>query len=594
MNCSKCNALIPDDSVFCPECGAKAEPVWTAPSEPAAQVFCPNCGAAMAAGDSFCENCGARVEAAPQQEAPAPQTGKKSGIKIPKKILTLGIAAVAVVALVVVLIALFAGGKPNYALYKKDGALMYSKLSSAKPVEITDESTDEYWMSKDGKKLFYLEESKLYYVDVTKKDAEPKKLATDVSSYKITEDGSKVFFKKNGDLRWCDLKDNGEKIESNVGSYWVTDNGKTLIYTVSDREGEEAREDLYRATVSGKKVTSTKIDSGDAIEIENLSEDGKTVVYIVVDEGEEEEKRDLYTQTNKKDAQKIAADASVVGKVYDNGAFYYRVSKEVEKENDYGTYTDYEVTLYYYDGKKSTQVTEEIDGYEAMAADTPVLAYHVREEKETDEGIEYEYTYYIAVKTKVSEVKLEDVHSISLKPNGKEALIVADWDEKEESGTLYKASIGSEIKEPKKQDVADIYATTYSPDGKKTIYIADYTSSYNEETGNSSTTYTLYVNGKKVADDVTGMNYSEESGLLVYYTDRSEKDRTYTLWSVKGSKGKKIDDDVYTCRFTPDGTLLYLADMDDGEGTLYRSTGGAGKVVDTDVRSICYVNTFTD
>ena len=593
MNCSKCNALIPDDSAFCPECGAKAEPVWTAPSEPAAQVFCPNCGAAMAAGDSFCENCGAKVEAAPQQEAPAPKAGKKSkagGIfdslssktKIPAKFLKLGVAAVALILVVAIVVSIFAAGaKPNFALYKKDGALMYSKLSSAKPAEITDEYTSTYWMSKDGKKLFYLEDSKLYYVDVTKKNAEPKKLQSDVDSYKITEDGSKVFYMKKGDLRWCDLKDNSEKIASDVGSFWMTDNGKTLIYTVNkeaENPEEESKVDLYRATVSGKKVTATKIETGTEIELENLSDNGKTVVYVA--DG------DLYIQTGKKEAEKIAADAAVVGKVYDNGAFYYRVRKEVEKENDYGTYKDYEVTLHYYDGKKSNEVTKDYYSWEDYAADAAVLAFYNTEEKETDEGVKIEHTYYIAVKGKVSEVKLDDVSAISLKANGKEALILTDRDEETRVGTLYKASIGSAVKDPKKVNVEDVYMATYTPDGKKTVYYTDPSKENN--------TYTLYVNGKKIADDVAGVDYNEESGMMIYITDASEKDQTFTLWSVKGSKGKKIDDDVHDIRFTPDGTLLYLADMDDGEGTLYRSTGGAGKVVDTDVSSICYVNTFTD
>ena len=88
------------------------------------------------------------------------------------------------------------------------------------------------------------------------------------------------------------------------------------------------------------------------------------------------------------------------------------------------------------------------------------------------------------------------------------------------------------------------------------------------------------------------MIYNEESEMIVYVTDKTRGE--CTLWSVNGNKSKKIADEVSKYQFTPDGTLLYVAYGEDGTSALYRSTGGAGKLVDTDVRSICYVNTFTD
>ena len=105
-------------------------------------------------------------------------------------------------------------------------------------------------------------------------------------------------------------------------------------------------------------------------------------------------------------------------------------------------------------------------------------------------------------------------------------------------------------------------------------------------------TYTLYVEGKKIAEDVFSMDYNEESGMLIYMTDRDGDE--FTLWSVKGSKGKKINDDVYDYQFTPDGTLLYLCDQDNGEGDLYKTTGGEGKKIDTEVTALIYVNYYAD
>lgn len=49
-NCSSCNAQVPDDAKFCPECGAK---VVKASSE-----NCPSCQAAVRPGAKFCSKCG--------------------------------------------------------------------------------------------------------------------------------------------------------------------------------------------------------------------------------------------------------------------------------------------------------------------------------------------------------------------------------------------------------------------------------------------------------------------------------------------------------------------------------------------------------
>jgi len=57
-SCVNCGALIPVNSPFCPNCGAKQE-------QPAGQnkkgLFCPQCGSALQAGAKFCPNCGAQT-----------------------------------------------------------------------------------------------------------------------------------------------------------------------------------------------------------------------------------------------------------------------------------------------------------------------------------------------------------------------------------------------------------------------------------------------------------------------------------------------------------------------------------------------------
>ena len=51
MKCSKCNAEIDDNAIFCPECGSKIEKT----------AFCANCGEKLVDGATYCSNCGEKI-----------------------------------------------------------------------------------------------------------------------------------------------------------------------------------------------------------------------------------------------------------------------------------------------------------------------------------------------------------------------------------------------------------------------------------------------------------------------------------------------------------------------------------------------------
>ncbi|MBO5328882.1 MAG: zinc ribbon domain-containing protein [Clostridia bacterium] len=52
MNCSKCNATLPDEATFCSTCGARVD----------GKVNCPKCNAAIPENSKFCTVCGTRVD----------------------------------------------------------------------------------------------------------------------------------------------------------------------------------------------------------------------------------------------------------------------------------------------------------------------------------------------------------------------------------------------------------------------------------------------------------------------------------------------------------------------------------------------------
>ena len=62
MKCQYCNYEIPNDSVFCPECGKEQS------ISEAVQAFCPECGTPLDEGSAFCPECGTpfAAESTPQ------------------------------------------------------------------------------------------------------------------------------------------------------------------------------------------------------------------------------------------------------------------------------------------------------------------------------------------------------------------------------------------------------------------------------------------------------------------------------------------------------------------------------------------------
>lgn len=379
--CTSCKKELPDEVLFCANCGAKVESEQSNTEQKDAEIlFCLSCGNKIGSGYEFCPACGNRisqqmeVEKGNEKEVPAVGKIRK---KVPYLLLVL---AVILIAGVGVLCIIWSTGKDytdrlfyvkNDRLYMMDGKENANMLSGkvldkidngnineydeaeydeddyyededyeyedceAEPYEVEDYVT----AYKDEKRIVYPEDMRysydedeedhviqysLYYRSLKDVNMEPVKIDSKIEdAYEVTEDGSRIFYKKAGDLYVYDFEKK-EKIAKDVWQYELNNDGSKVVY--SSASG------LYCEENGTQKKLSD--DLNEWFEVIN---DFSTIYYV-------NEDRKLYQASFDGNSKKIAeniieektvADEPII-KVYDTGELYYIVNEEKQlKVKDY-------------------------------------------------------------------------------------------------------------------------------------------------------------------------------------------------------------------------------------------------------------------
>lgn len=630
MICSKCNATIADDLAFCPECGEPIEAPAPAEEPVAAPV------------PAECADCDETV--APEQEIPS-EEGEAKAPKLSKKFITIGAIAVAAILVVVLAISLLFGGSVNnYALYIADGELQYADMPGGKPFELTSDLYEDasnsslsdladniYYLvqvSKDGSKIFYPDKRdsngfSLYYRKTNGK-GEAIKLASDLTGYYyINEKGTLVTYVKDNKLYQHNLKES-TKLANDVYSFNVTDDGKTILYLADQSTDEESNETTYALYRIKNGKAAEKLVS-DISGIRYYSDDLNTIAY---------EKNDaLYIKTGTKDAKKIDSDVLSVYSVGE-GKFYYTKQENSEVtywsliNNDLGSEAEEEYSwmkdsktqnpvksLYFYDGKKATVITETMVGYALdYAIENPVIVYAAMAQGQTpsvklsaykeanensywvdfdqllDEAMADNQITYVAMSATTAELKLDSIDDCIVANAGDVIYVASDRNAEDSTVTLNKVTLsGNKIKKTDKVD-EDVYYYNYRIVNDNEIYY------FKEVDTNEGE---LYLNGKKVADDVStsSVKYNTETDCLFFMTDYDTEEKMGTLKFFNGKKTSTVKEDVYEYQFTPGGETLFLYDYDTGNyvGELWILKGAkASKLADDVVAMLYLYNRWAD
>lgn len=485
------------------------------------------------------------------------------------------------------------------------------------------------YMSKDGKYLFYpdkIEEDEifnLYYKEIDKSDAEAFKIDSEIQYYVVNEAATVVTYLKGDedDLYQYNIKDDSkEKIASDVSVFVLSEDGSEICY-LDDEDGLYIKlADKDKEKIASDVSRLSHVESNDSGKLETL--------YYIKDDS-------LYKQAIGEEKVKIASDVNSVLGVYSSGEIYYTKGKsksatlsdyviddkKAEDEKigyvsrpysfmydsraeylvavlEYNEYVDKlsrdelredlaEETLYqsvcslcYYNGEKESVVTEKyVSGTFEKTSDASVVSYStsdtskvkkvklseiesVYEFKNTvEEALSESVVRFICVKDKATEIEQKDAN-IYINDAGTSIYYIADVSDGH--GQLYHISVSGGALEKAEEYDSEVYnnACQFIND-EEFAYFKDY-DDYKGE---------LYINKKRVDYDVKSGNmiFDDENGRVFYYTDWDDDKECGILKVYNGEKSVKIAEDVSDYTVVPDGRVLYLANysLEYYKGELY-------------------------
>lgn len=689
LTCPNCNKELSEGTKFCDGCGTPI--VQQSVEQSAEQFVCSNCGKAFDAPVAFCDSCGATLVAQPA-EAPKEKKKLPKKALLFGGIGAAAVALIAIVVVVISLFA-GGSKENNFALYLKDEEIFFNELKknseawqvTSRLVDTNDVTSEDLaesgyamayltYISEDGKYIFFPDKIgdgdgiNLYYRELGKTKVEAVKIDTEVISYWVNEDTTVVTYLKGEDRNLYQYKLKGEekeKIAGDVRSYQVSEDGAKILYM--NTEGSVYLKD-------GKKDKEKLVSEISTLEY--ISDDFKTLYYV--------KDETLYKQVVGKDREKIAEDIYDVIKIYESGEIYFLTDESVEEtlmsyvQDDmasadasvtqpvyptmpksptrpyswnYDVYEEYEAakaayeiayeeweeecdrlreaynearekynekldrdsmreslqentftntkyTLHFFDGKKDNVITESFVRYSnTTAQDAPVITYTAYKqsaveefklsqldsvydvENKVREALFTQRERFLTVKTNAKVIDQETTaEGFTFNESGTVVYYLDEVDEENSHGKLYRITIkDGAAGKPELYD-SDVYAG-YDRfiDDEQYLYYKDY-KDYKGE---------LYIDKKRVDYDVYVSNVSAnaEEDRLIYFTDWNSEKSYGTLKIYQDGKATKIADDVHTFSVIPDGRILYLSDysMNHYKGALNEWKNGKIRKIDDDV-----------
>ncbi len=537
--------------------------------------------------------------------------------------------------------------------------LYYRDIDSKKEGKKIDSDVIQYKANEDGTKVIYTKgyDRELYVSRLSDKD----KIDSQVNEFYMNASGTKlVYTTMDGDIYIKDGKKDKEKIESDASIVEVSSDLETIYYlkegSLYVKKGDKD-EDKIASEVS--EVINV-YDSGELYFLKKEEEQISLMDFVNDDMQEVDAAmteplepwypyREDFRPNMEQPVEPYYYDYFDFWGVGDQTAYdtaiteYYAASEEYNRlwdeaynaayeqyELDYEAYqeamTDYyekqdrdylresivgstipqtNYSLYYYDSKDVTKITDTYSMYLNYSWIAPVIVYEDFDRKEITKVNLSEVYYYddvynmamealttskqIYVVMKAEAVVLDQKNSSNyfITDSGDKIYYLNNYDANSGTGDLLEAKISDSKLEKAEKIDDDVYS--YIVTGTKDTLL--YYKNVRDSSGD------MYKDGKKLDKDVYiySVQMIGESDTLVYYTDYSYDTEEGTLILLNGKDAKEIADDVHDYIAFSEKSIVYLQDysLNKYEGDAYLYNGSKkSKKIDKDVNALIPVDNY--
>lgn len=619
--CTNCGKLYEGNEKFCDECGSATEEL---------KRFCENCGTEMPYDALFCNSCGTKVSE-PIKVGDASLNGfsfanavgiiKENAVKvfgivtvfitnsfssiqknarkhnIPKFVVPTVAIVLCVAILFLIGFAVINAVRPNDKVYYFSGVDIYEyDLKKGEEKTIEEGNFSDYrenWnvgflsyftkMSENGDRIFYPHNYNdsdggvnLYVRFVNKKDMSPIKVDSDVSSYLINSDGSKVLYYKGTNSAYYikEIKkgEAGErqKIATDVYEFHYDDTFTSFTWKSNDGIWYSKKGDNDKVKIAGE-------DAEDGFVADNLD-----FYYLQEDT--------LFCRPFNKEKNKI--DTDVIQFLADESGNVYYVKKGATQHYSYDYIYD---DLYISDAAMTKPVEPDEDNYDSWgdywdayyeyrdanyAYNDKVrrdeLREYLKEEKDDNQWGKELYFYNGKSLKKIA----DNIFSIAYADNDNKNIVynVCNY----ENAKFYFSEYWKDLN----------YQASKDSDNEE--FTASYVFDFSSFTENNVHSYYSYHNGTPVEFDA---HYGGDSILFgndgkMYYlmNTGSEYGSDLMVLNVKKneSTSKVYASDVATFTMLDDNRIMYKTEKNDDTGLSTLSIDD--KVIDNDVSSVFMVD----
>lgn len=555
--------------------------------------FCPYCGARNDGDAVFCCACGNNMDMiSTAVTAPVQNPSYVPKKKFPFKLVA-GAAGAAILILAVVGVGkVMFGGEHKYVAYLKNGhvtqvdvehlkkdPMVFDGYYSDMERNVTTYTKARY--SKDGKYIVYpteisydgnhnYPEFRLNMQKISAKE-EPKKIDSSVWRYTLLKNNKLVYIKTGNDTLYLnDIKDNKQKIASDVVEYHIDNEEENIVWVESDG----GLYSIYQQDLALKKEKKKLAKDVDSYQI---SKDLKQIAVM--------EEDTLFLVKDFKEKEKIASDvASFISNAADAGAVFYSKLPEdmvkgsdiIEddcaeedagiKEPEYDDFVSERVEKNEYTGKY-----EKVEGLDREAYDRAREEYYAKERRDE-------------IRSNLKDLEVGTyVSELYCFKDGEETLVDGAF-----SSVLYDKGHTAGTK-------GVFVFNHYNMENVPKIKLSEIESAYKIEevyleSLKEAAETCVYANGEiTVLEETFSNTVALDADKNIGYALKEEsteedEEEIYTLLSFKTdgkSDGscKTVADDVDFIQTVIDGNIYYMSDMDEGTGELYCND----KNIDSDV-----------